>query len=277
MKSLIRFILKYHFFILFILIQFFSLFLVVQYNNYQRASFINSSNAAFAWFYSGVNEISSYFSLRQTNTTLAKENEFLHNLYITNYKENKVKVWEVKDSLYSQQYSYMNAEVINNSVNKQRNYITINVGTKQGIGPEMAVISSTGVVGIVKESSKNFSVVIPILNRNLMISAKLKNQNYFGSISWNGIDYSKCNLNEIPYHINLNVGDTIVTSGYSAIFPQGIIIGTISEYSKPEGESFLQIDVSLATDFKGLRYVYVIKNLFKEEQVEIEKLVSEND
>ncbi|MDH3382211.1 MAG: rod shape-determining protein MreC, partial [Flavobacteriaceae bacterium] len=236
MKSLIRFILKYHFFILFILIQFFSLFLVVQYNNYQRASFINSSNAAFAWFYSGVNEISSYFSLRQTNTTLAKENEFLHNLYITNYKENKVKVWEVKDSLYSQQYSYMNAEVINNSVNKQRNYITINVGTKQGIGPEMAVISSTGVVGIVKESSKNFSVVIPILNRNLMISAKLKNQNYFGSISWNGIDYSKCNLNEIPYHINLNVGDTIVTSGYSAIFPQGIIIGTISEYSKPEGE-----------------------------------------
>lgn len=276
MRSLVRFILKYHFFILFVLIQFFSLFLVVQYNNYQKVSFINSSNSAFAWIYSGFDEITSYFSLKQTNLELLKENEFLHNLNISNYKQTKIKTWEVDDSLYSQQYKYVSARVINNSVNKQRNYITINVGTKQGVNSEMAVISSTGVVGIIKESSRNYSVVIPILNQNLSLSAKLKNQNYFGSVSWDGIDYTKCNLNEIPYHINLNVGDTIVTSGYSAIFPEGIVIGTISEFSKPKGESFYQIIINLTTDFKSLKYVYVINNLLKDEQKEIESKLIEN-
>ncbi len=277
MKNLIKFIFKYHFFILFLIIQFFSFFFVVQFNTYQKASFINSSNSVFAVFFDGYSSVTSYFSLKKTNKILIAENKYLHNLNISNYKSNKIKSWQIKDSIYSQQYKYNAAEVINNSTNKQRNYITLNKGIKHGILPEMAVISPQGVIGIIKESSKNYSVVIPILNTNLMISAKLKNSDYFGSVSWDGIDYRKCKLHDIPFHTKLNIGDSVVTSGYSAIFPKGIIIGTISNIEKPEGNNFYDIEILLATDFRNVSFVYVISNLLKSEQKNLENKIIEND
>ncbi len=277
MRSLIKFILKYHFLILFILIQLLCFSLIVKYNNYHKASFFNSSKSVFAWFYDEFHSITSYFSLKHTNNELLAENKHLYNLLISNYKKNKIKTWEINDTAFSQKYFFNVAEVVNNSVNKQRNYITINAGKKQGIQPEMAVISPAGVVGIIKESSGNYSVVIPLLNKNLSISAKLKKSNYFGSVSWSGEDYRKCTLNEIPFHVDINTGDTIVTSGYSAIFPKGIMIGTIHEFSIPEGESFYNISVSLSVDFKNLDYVYIINNLLKNEQKELENTIKEND
>jgi len=154
MKNLIRFFYKYHFFLLFLLIQFFSFYLVVQHNNYQKTSFLNSSNSAFAVFYEAFNNVSSYFGLKKENKILIEENKKLHNLFTSNYETNKIKNWQVQDSIYKQKYHYNVVEVINNSVNKQRNYITINKGHTHGLKPEMAVVSPQGIVGVVKDAAR---------------------------------------------------------------------------------------------------------------------------
>ena len=140
----------------------------------------------------------------------------------------------------------------------------------------MAVISTNGIVGIVKNVSNNFSTVISILNTSLRVSAKIKKNDYFGSLSWNGINYTKAQLDEIPFHVKISVGDTIITSGYSAIFPEGNLIGTISDFDVKQGGNFYSIPVNLSTDFKNLSYVYIISDFLKKEQINLEHKTTEN-
>jgi rod shape-determining protein MreC len=167
------------------------------------------------------------------------------------------------------QFLYSQARVINNSVNKEFNFITINKGSLHGVRTEMAVSSPEGVVGIVFSVSKHFSVILPVLNRNFRLSAKIKRNNYFGSLTWPGGSPEQAILTDIPYHVALNIGDTIVTSGYSAIFPEGLMVGTIAEYSRQEG-NFNTITARLSVDFRNLEYVYLIDNLLYQEQVNLE-------
>lgn len=152
---------------------------------------------------------------------------------------------------------------------KQLNYLTINVGKKQGIFSDMAVISDEGIVGIVIESSANFATVIPVINRDFRLSVKTRKENFAGILQWNGRSHRTANLNEIPYHAQIQMGDTIVTSGYSAIFPEGLYVGTISSYELQEG-NFYHIDVSLGTDFQRLFHVKIIRNDLRQEQIELE-------
>ncbi|MFH2095991.1 MAG: rod shape-determining protein MreC [Bacteroidota bacterium] len=277
MKNLLRLIIRFHFFLLFVIFEVFSFILLVNYNSYQRASFVNSSNAAFAVFYSGYDQIVSYFSLSETNRILVEENTKLHNQLKENYKVNKVKTHEVEDSVYSQQYRYFNAKVVNNSVNRQRNYMTLNKGSKHGVKPDMAVVSPQGAVGIIKDVSTNFSVAISILNPDCRMSAKLRKSKFFGSLSWDGYDNRVCILSEIPLHVNVEVGDTVVTSGYSSVYPEGILIGTVSSVQKPAGDSFYRIEVTLSADLYSLDYVYIIENVFKDEQINLEGEEEAND
>jgi len=130
---------------------------------------------------------------------------------------------------------------------------------------ECAVVCSSGIVGIVSKSSKNFSNVVSVLNTDLNISAKIKKNNYFGSLKWDGVDYQIAKLNEIPFHVKLQIGDTIVTSSYSLIFPENILIGTIFSFNKVAGGDFYDINVKLSTDFKNVRDVNIITNLKKME------------
>jgi rod shape-determining protein MreC len=161
--------------------------------------------------------------------------------------------------------------VINNSINKQFNFITLNKGSLHGIEPEMAVIAPDGVVGVVYATSGNYSTIIPMINRNFRLSAKIRKNGYFGSLSWAGSGYQKTILEEIPFHVDVQHGDTIVTSGYSAIFPEGIIVGTINEFEAREG-NFYTISVDIAVDYKNLLHVNVIRNLLQEEQRELERI-----
>jgi rod shape-determining protein MreC len=175
------------------------------------------------------------------------------------------------DSVPRRQYSYIPAQVINISTHKQFNFLTLDKGRHHGIEPEMAVVSPLGVVGVTYSVSGNFSSVIPIINRDFRLSAKIRRNGYFGSMSWPGRGYGNAILEEIPFHVDLREGDTIVTSGYSAIFPEGIMVGTVREFEVEEG-NFYTISVDLAVDYKKLSRVNVIHNLLREEQIELERI-----
>lgn len=266
-----QFIIRYHFVILFVVIELFSIFLAVQYNHYQRSCFLNSSSRISGVVYENFSEITDYFNLKQTNKELAEQNRRLLLQTKSVYKSNKVDLLKILDTICQQQYDIIPVKIINNSFNKQDNYLTINFGSKVGIKSEMAVIGPNGIVGIVRNVSKNFSTVIPIINGNLRISGKLKKNNYFGSVHWNGTDYRYVVLKEIPNHVSINVGDTVITSGFSSIFPEGILIGTVAKVDAKRSSNFHEVSVLLTEDFKSLSYVYVIDNWMKIEQKELEQ------
>jgi len=176
----------------------------------------------------------------------------------------------VNDTIYKRKYFYTQARVINNSINKQNNYLTLNIGSSNGVKKGMGVIGPEGVVGIVKNVSTHFASVLSVLHRSAKISTRLKNTNYFGSMQWSGRNYKEGMLLDIPNHVDIAIGDTIETSGYSATFPEGILLGTIKNFEKPEGENFYDITISFINDFKHLTHVYVVKNNYQLEQQSLE-------
>lgn len=270
MRSLLNFLLRNHFFLLFLILETISLLLVVQFNYYQKASFMNFTRHISNFYYDNVSGVKDYWSLQKTNKDLAEENARLRNALKENYFVTNVDVNTILDTIKNQEYKYISAKVINNSVNKQHNYLTINKGSIHGIEPEMGVVCTDGVVGVVKGVSEHFSTVISLLNTHFSISAKLLNQNYFGSLRWEGDSYTSAYLYEIPHHVQIELGDTIITSGYSSIFPEGILIGTVSKLSG-EVQNFLEIEIKLSTNFRNLSYINVVNHLLQEEQLELEE------
>jgi len=275
MRNLIRFILTYHFFILFLIFEALALTLLFNYNHFQRAKFINSSQRVTGLVYAKIDVLNEYLSLKETNQQLAIENAKLNNILQRAYRSDEIFFYRETDTTHRQQYWYTSARIINNSINKQHNFLTLNKGSEDGIRPEMAVVAPNGIVGVVNGVSKNFSTVMSLLNTNLRVSVKVKKNNAFGSLSWDGINHREAILNEIPYHIDIAEGDTIITSGFSTIYPEGILIGVIKDF-EVKGGNFYVIRVQLSTDFKRLTYVSVVRNLKRDEQLELEKR-SEND
>ena len=271
MLSLIRFIWKYATFFLFLILELYSFYLVFSNTYYPRASFISSSNAIAGNIFTTVNNAEEYFNLKETNELLARENAMLHTVEMSAFYTVDSTQKTVTDTMLKQQYVYLNAQVVNNSVNKRNNYLTLNIGSKMGIKPEMAVVSSAGIVGITKAVSENFTSVLSVLNKDAKISAKIKKNNYFGSLNWEGGNYLLGTLTDIPTHIQLQKGDTIVTNAYSAIFPENIMIGKIESYEIKPGDNFYTISVRFSTNFKNVMHVFVVKNLMKEEQKKLEE------
>ena len=271
MRNLIRFILNNHFIILFIVFETVALLLVFQRNNYQQAFAFNLSRNISGYVNSNIFSFRQYMELHEANRALMEENERLRNSLLSSYKLKIPAAAGVEfDSAWDQQYNFISARVIANSVNKQNNFISIDKGYIHGVKPDMGVISGEGVVGIVTGVSDNFSTVIPLLNIDLRISSRLKNTGYFGSLYWDGKDPETVILEDIPHHVTLNPGDSVVTSGFSAIFPEGIMIGTVTGFDI-EGGNFYTITVNLANDFRRLNYAYVIEDKFREELIELEK------
>ncbi|PZX16860.1 rod shape-determining protein MreC [Breznakibacter xylanolyticus] len=267
---------QHHVGVLFVFLEILSLILVFRYNPYHRSVFVSSSNRLSGALYEGTHALTHFFSLQRDNDRLADENAFLKSRLPGAFQMSPNYIRLVKDSLTGQQYAYHSARVINNSVNKSFNYLTLDKGSIDGIRQETAVICPDGIVGVVRRVSPHFTSVISLLNSRLKISGKLKESGHFGSVSWDGTDSRYVNLSEIPLHATVKPGDLIVTSGYSAIFPEGIPIGTVDEVEAEEGESFFRIRVKLAVDFKRLSYVEVVDNTYRGEQLQLEKQ-NEND
>ncbi len=276
MKNFIRFIIKYHFTILFFIIEIVSLLFVLNYNAYQRSSFLSSSNHFTGGLLKRYNIGTEYLMLRKINDDLSRENAYLRSRLPESFRTSKDYFNLVYDSLSQQEYIYRSARVINNSTHRRLNYITLSKGRAHGIEPEMGVICEKGAVGIIKNVSENYSTVISIINTRLKISAKLKESGFFGSLEWAGESYQHVYLLDIPRHANVKVGDLVVTSGYSSIFPEGLFLGNVESVELEKGASFYNIKIKLSVDFKKLAFVEVIGHSLRNEQLTLEK-ETEND
>ncbi len=247
--------------------------MIFQYNPFQHSGFMGLSRNVKAVLYNQMEELRSYLYLKEENEDLLYENTRLRNKLAkkTDYfviQSDTLKSDTIPEEK-ADQFHYIPAKIINNSTNKQFNYITLNKGRLQGVSKDMGVISEKGVTGIVLDVSDNFATVIPVLNRNFRLSGKIKKNNYFGILEWNGQSTEFVNLREIPIHVDIQKGDTIVTSGYSAIFPEGIMVGFIDNYKIREG-NFYEISVRLATNFHTLYHLNVIQNVYFEEIINLE-------
>lgn len=268
MRNFFQFILRFHALFLFIVLEIVSLVLLFRYNHYHRVGFLHAGNAMSGKLYSSVSATQDYFRLKRVNDSLALENAKLYAQLKQSFTDHYVTHDTVIDTLpaeIEQVYAYVPARVINNSTNKSRNFIYLDKGSKQGIKPESGVINHNGIVGIVVNVSENYSVAMSVLNRDAHISAMLKRTGHFGNLEWLGKSAGYANITEIPNHVQVAKGDTVVTSGYSAFFPEGILIGYVEDYELVEGTNFMQVNIKLSTDFHALSYVYVLDFLKKTE------------
>ena len=271
MRNLWIIISKYNAFFLLIIFLVLSLVLLVNNNSYQRASAWNSSNRLIGGSFERVNAIKNYLSLGRTNDSLAFENARLRNDLKSSIFSDSIKQQTVTDTLTQQQYTYIVSKVVNNSIHQSNNYITINRGFKHGIKKGMGVMSAKGIVGIVLNVSEHFSTIQSILHSDTRISASVNGN--IGSLVWGEGNYDPrlAILKDIPNHVIVKKGNRVVTSGYS-LFPSGIEIGRVTRTGLKGGDSFLNIEIWLSTDFSNLQYVYVINNLLSLEQESLEAL-----
>lgn len=277
MKNLINFLIHHSgLLLLFIILEIISFIMMINSQEYQKSVFLSSSNAVVATLYNWTNSVGEFFKLRNANNQLSSENTDLKNQIID--LQNKLNAFKpsLTDSLNFElspenEYRFISAKVINNSTDKFQNYLTLNKGSKDGIKPDMGVVSSEGVVGIIKSVSPHFSVVISILNPKIQISCKFKRTDYTGSLVWNGEDYRYANLVDIARHVDIRLGDTIVTSGFTRTFPEGIPVGIVEDYNIKESDAYYNIKVKLAVNFRTLSYVNVINYLNYQEQKQLEE------
>jgi rod shape-determining protein MreC len=221
--------------------------------------------------------VREYFSLRKINRELSEENAALRTqLEQRNQSLYSLNVREIKDPQIINRFDYVSAKVINNSTNLFKNYITIDKGEDHGIEPGMAVISASGAVGKVKSVSNHYAVLISLLNIDENVSSVIKRTGHFGTSKWDGTDPRLINLLYIPRHVNPAVGDTVVTSGFNAVFPQGILVGIVKEASLKEETPFWDIKVELAQDFGKLSFVQIVRSNLKVEKDSLEMVTIGN-
>lgn len=261
MHNLFAFLWKYQFITLFLILEIFSIVLLVNSYSYHRSIAFNVTSEFSGKIFTFYSNITDYFSLKQENERLTAENARLRNQLKSSFLISDTTT-VFKDSLYRA----IPARVISSSVNRPNNYIMVNKGSKQGVQLEMAAISSDGVAGFVVGVSEHYSYIMSTLHKNSRISASIVKNGQLVNVIWPGPDYQVGKVIDIPSHIHLVEGDTLVTSGNSMIFPQGIVIGTILEQLESENKGLGNASIKFATDFNSLKNVYLIKNLMKEEQ-----------
>ena len=272
MRSLLNFLLRFKTLILFLLLEVVALAMISTSHNYHQTVFYGLSRNITGFIARRVERGTYYFRLRQVNEELVQENTLLRKRIEGLTSAPQEGLAEVRDTVSGVNYTYVSARVISNSVNKQKNFITLDRGSRHGVVVGMGVASPSGVVGVVVGVSRNYSIVMSLLNTDFRLSASIARNDYFGSLAWDGTNYRYARLSEIPHHVQVSEGDTIMTSGYSAIFPAGLMAGTLTGDQKRGGD-FISLKVLLSVDFKKLTNVYVIGNLTKDERENLEKEV----
>ena len=274
MRSLIRFFQKHHMLFIFLILEGIAGLMLFRNNYIQRIAFVNVTNVVSGSIYEQINHWRGYLHLREQNQQLQDENAKLRSMLPVSFYVADSSRTFYTDPNKHRRYAYLPAKVSNNTTNKQFNFLTLNRGKDDGIDVDMAVIGPDGIVGIVYGVSEHFATVMPVINRNFRVSAKFKKNNYFGSLTWDGRSYRHATLSEISLHVPVSKGDTLVVSGYSDSFPEGIPVGVVDKVEQKDG-SFYTIDVLLATDFRKLHFVTVVEDLMKEERQNIEQQTSD--
>jgi rod shape-determining protein MreC len=275
MRNILRFLAKYSTVLFFVLMQAISLYLLFNYNNFQQSALFSTANRLNGWLYTIEESVYGYFNLRDNNESLLRQNNELE-LKIANLESSlrtftdstKIPLLRMKEG---EEFRLIPARVIQNSVTHYRNFITLNVGKVDGVKPEMGVANADGIVGVISLVTNYYSVVIPVLNRDQRFSCKLKNVNATGSLTWDGFDRRFAYLEEIPPYVAVSKGDTVVTSGFSAVFPEGIMVGTVQDYKISEDANYLRLKIRLSTHFDALSNVRVIRYKHRDELKKLEE------
>ncbi len=268
MRNLLNFIIKYSTWFVFTFYVLISCILLVKSSDNHFSVYMSSANAIGSAIYRTSSDVTDYFGLLAVNKRLQESNARLESEVLNLRQELSQYKVLAQDSIsmaHTQRFGFIGASVINNSTRHPRNHFTIDRGSNDGIAPGMGVVDQSGVVGIVDVTGKNTSRVISLLNQNQHFSAKVKNSPYVGSLTWRGDDPSIAFLEEVPRHAKFNIGDTIVTSGFSTTFPEGIDIGTVMGKVRTTDDTFLVLKIHLASNFKTLGTVRVIKDALKHE------------
>ena len=262
-------------FFVFLLLQALAFSLTTRKSNVHHSSYFSSSHFISGGIYDLASDITDYFGLRKENERLSAENAQLRDqLYRIGMSPS---VRSIEDSTHRLKYDFFEAEVINNSVNRRNNHLTLDKGLLDGVTPEMGVMGPNGLVGIVQDVSKRYASVMSILHQKSSISARIEGSNYFGSIVWNGEDHRVAQLMDIPTHVQLQKGQVLVTSGHSAIFPPNLRIGTVRDFDVAPGDNFYQVNIDLSEDLAAVRNVYLITNLERLQQQTLEEQTENDD
>jgi len=270
MKNLLNFIYRNNFFFVFLVLEFICVLILIRNNGYQGSSLLNSSNAISANIYAMQASTKEYLLLKDENERLSEQNTYLLNRLKLGYAALPLKIYTRHDTLYRQDYEFMNGKVINSSVTKRNNYLTLNIGSELGVTRDMAVISSNGIIGIVKDVSPNFSSVMSILHKDVRVYCQLKKDGVYGPLIWDGSDYRYSNLINIPTYSRIQKGDTVITSSLSGIFPEGLLVGFVESYERRQNESFYTVKVRLSADFKKVNHISVVRYNKKAERDSLE-------
>ena len=282
MRNLLNFILKYNYWFFFILLEIISFTLLFRFNQFQGSAFFTTANAIAGSVYKASSEVTSYFHLKDINDRLTDRNIRLEQQiaalrYTLKIKGDSLQPIDSVSRKLFRNLSMVKADVIDNSINKRNNYLTLDKGEVDGVRPEMGVIDGRGVVGIVYLVSAHYSVVLPILNSKTSISCKIRDHDYYGFLHWDGKDPLHANLEDIPRYARCKKGDVVITSGYSAVFPQGIFVGIVENiYNSVDGMSY-QLRIRLSTDFSRLTTVRIISNGEVKEIQALKKQVEEGE
>lgn len=276
MGELFRFLVRYRLLFLFIALEIVSIWIIVTQNDLQRSAWLSSSNKVMAGIMQTTHAMTSYFYLARENENLALENARLNQL--VQQKADLLAKYTLDTMHYGDdntRFKFIVARVINNSVSNVNNYLTLNKGLKDGIRPGMGIISPQGIVGKVIVSSNNFSTGVSLLHTKMLISGKINRINAYGTVIWEGNNPKTISMKYVARHLEPIIGDTVITSEYSTLVPEGIMIGIVKNIELKPDETFYRIDVELSTDFSALSYVYVIENRLSHEKDSLETVTKQ--
>ena len=267
MKKFILLIIKYQIILTFIVLEIICVWIITTNNNYQRSTYISSSTKVVGYFSEKTNDLLKIFSLVKENKRLVEENAFLKQSILNSPLDDVLEYNNLisKSHLINSRYKVKVAEVIRNNFISRNNFFLIKKGIKEGIRKGMGVINRDGVVGKIVSVSEHYAEGISLLNTKNLISAKLSKNNQLGTVLWSGKNKKTANLLYITRDVEVSKGDTVVTSGYNAIFPKDIMIGTVSQSHVDTNQTYLSIILNLSVDFSSLSYVYIIENTLKNE------------
>ncbi len=269
MGQLLAFLVKYRAFFIFLFLEVICISLIVSNNDYQRSAYLKSSSSLIGSITESSDNVSEYFGLKRVNRELAEENARLRALLLATSKVSldSLSNYTIEaDSTDSMEYLLRPAEIVRNNIRLANNFFMINKGSTDGIQAEMGVVSPSGVVGKIRWVSKHYAEGISLLNTRNSFSAKHEKSNRIGTVQWDGIDPQVAKLLFITPDVNIQVGDSIVTSSFNAVFPKNLLIGTVKSSKRDVNNTYLNIEVDLSVDFGKLSYVYVIENTRKPEQ-----------
>lgn len=261
MRNLLQFLARYSNFLIFLILEVVAFILITTTHQYQHSAVWSSANRMVAGVENTITTIENYFRLQQDNERLAAENAMLKNQLME--QANLLETISERDSqyVYAQlDWDYIPAKVVRITTHKQHNYLTINKGLRDSIKVDMGVVDQNGVVGIVSAVGERYALVVPIIHVGMNLSCRLKTNNYIGRTQWNGMRHDEVALEDISRHVPVAEGDTVVTSGLTNVFPEGILVGTVAHTEMTESDNYHRTTLKIATNYKTVKYVQVIRN-----------------